>query len=291
MTDITDREVQATTSSSAMTDIENALKSLKLSPADTQQVVRAFLAILNATPSSSPSMLPCSSLSATDNAASSHSAGNEDFKDSEDEEQGDAPSLPPLQCATCAFSMAGAQPPVADAGSAPSSVIASTTAVAETRAPTPASSLVAVPTVVVPISPAAASLPSAAASITAMTAPIVANGAATTTTTTTASVGAAVGPAVPLYSQLPPNVPSNAVLPPPHLVTVGHGYHVPGPNDNPPFYVVTRGCNIGIFSGWENVSPLVTGVSHAVFSRVGSIAEGHNRMTMARTSAFAVYLA
>ncbi|EDR12470.1 uncharacterized protein LACBIDRAFT_311912 [Laccaria bicolor S238N-H82] len=285
MTDITDCEVQATTSSSTMTDIENALNLLKLSPADTQQVVHAFT-ILNTTPSSSPSALPCFSLLATDNAASSHSASDEDFKDSEDEDQGDAPSLLLLQCATCAFSMAGTQAPITDAGSAPSSVIASTTAVAETRAPTPASS-----PVVVPISPAAASVPPAAASITAMTTPIVANGATTTTTTTTASVGAAVGPALPLYSQLPPNVPSNAVLPPPHLVTVSHGYHVPGPNDNPPFYVVTRGCNIGIFSGWENVLPLVTGVSHAVFSCVGSIAEGHNWMTMARTSVFAVYLA
>ena len=40
----------------------------------------------------------------------------------------------------------------------------------------------------------------------------------------------------------------------------------------------------------ENVSPLVTGVSHAVYSRVGSIAEGHTRMVMARASAFALYL-
>ena len=40
----------------------------------------------------------------------------------------------------------------------------------------------------------------------------------------------------------------------------------------------------------ENVSPLVTGVSHAVYSCVSSIAEGHARMAMARASAFALYL-
>lgn len=40
----------------------------------------------------------------------------------------------------------------------------------------------------------------------------------------------------------------------------------------------------------ETVSPLVTGVSHAVYSRVASLAEGHARMSSARTSAFALYL-
>ena len=40
----------------------------------------------------------------------------------------------------------------------------------------------------------------------------------------------------------------------------------------------------------ENVSPLVTGVSHAVYSHVGSIAEGHTQMVMARALAFALYL-
>jgi membrane protein insertase Oxa1/YidC/SpoIIIJ len=40
----------------------------------------------------------------------------------------------------------------------------------------------------------------------------------------------------------------------------------------------------------ENTSPLVTGVSHAVFSRVASMTEGHARMNMAITSTFALYL-
>ena len=111
------------------------------------------------------------------------------------------------------------------------------------------------PTIVVPTAPAVASILTPAASAAVVATPIVDNG---TTSTSTVSVPAAViapaAPAIifgPPYSQLPPNTPSNAILPPPHLVTVGHGYHVPGPNDSPPFYVITRGRNIGVFSGWS----------------------------------------
>jgi len=240
--------------------IENALESLKLTHAEAQHIVHALVTILNsaspATPTSSPSTLPPSSLSET----------SKDPKDSDNEDQGDVLSLSPLKCPTCSLPMAATQPSFANAGSAPSVVIASTTAVAETpvpviaEAPSAAASIAApaaspmvistMPTIVVPSAPAVASVLAPAAP----TAPIVDNGS---TSTSTVSVPAAVvAPAAavvlgPLYNQLPPNAPSNAILPPAHLVTVGHSYHVPGPNGNPPFYVVTRGRNIGVFSGWS----------------------------------------
>ncbi|KAG2133685.1 uncharacterized protein EDB93DRAFT_1107519 [Suillus bovinus] len=42
----------------------------------------------------------------------------------------------------------------------------------------------------------------------------------------------------------------------------------------PPFYYVTRGRKIGVFSGWGNVSPKVLGVSHAIFAKVETIDQG-----------------
>ena len=299
MTDTTDREVQAATSSSAMTgkclllvpsnttsdapfqnsDIENAFESLRLTRSEAQQVVRAFVAILNrtipATPTSSPSTSPPSFLSATSGNANGanltsyemlgfggYSTGDEDLKDFDDEEQGDNPSPSPLQCPTCALPTAATGPSIANASSTPSAAIVSTTTIAEIPAPV----VVKARAIAVPTSPAAAPVLTPAASSAVVTVPVAANSAATTTTTTTASVAAAVvapaasaapvGPAAPPYSQLPLGAPSNAILPPPHLVTVGHGYHVPGPNDNPPFYVVTRGRNIGVFSGWFVIFPM-----------------------------------
>ena len=81
------------------------------------------------------------------------------------------------------------------------------------------------------------------------TAPTVGNVAvaplvAATVARTTSSVAA------PLYAAVPPNAPSNAILPPAHLIKAPHGYHIPATNADGPFYVVARGRNLGIFSGW-----------------------------------------
>ena len=297
MTDTTNREVQAATSSSAMTgkclllvpsnmtsdapfqnsDIKNAFELLRLTRSEAQQVVHAFVAILNctipATPTSSPSMSPPSFLSATFGNANGanltsyemlsfggYSTGDEDLKDFDNEEQGNDPSPLPLQCPTCALPMAATGPSIANASSTPSAAIISTTTIAETPAPV----VVKAHAIAVPTSPAAAPVLTPAASSAVVTVPVAANSAATTTTTVSvtavvvapAASAAPVGPAAPPYSQLPLGAPSNAILPPPHLVTVGHGYHVPGPNDNPPFYVITRGHNIGVFSGWFVIFPM-----------------------------------
>ncbi|KAG9221452.1 hypothetical protein CCMSSC00406_0010143 [Pleurotus cornucopiae] len=61
----------------------------------------------------------------------------------------------------------------------------------------------------------------------------------------------------------------------------GVQYHVPSAAEHArggQLYVVTRGLNIGIFYGWENVAPLVTGVSRAVYFTIDDVQEGHQRM-------------
>ncbi|EDR06989.1 uncharacterized protein LACBIDRAFT_299466 [Laccaria bicolor S238N-H82] len=128
--------------------------------------------------------------------------------------------------------------------------------------------------------PASAATPDAAST----TAPAVAIMAPTgALTTSTAALYA------PNYV-LPYNAPKNAILPPPSLVTPIYGYHVPGLNESGPFYMASRGRNIGIFSGWEILSPFVTGVSHSAYSKVSSIQEGHTRMAAAINAGFALYL-
>lgn len=69
----------------------------------------------------------------------------------------------------------------------------------------------------------------------------------------TAPIGSLTASTAFLYAPnyvLPSNAPKNAILPPPSLVTPIYGYHVPGANESGPFYMASRGRNIGIFSGW-----------------------------------------
>ncbi|KAG1904045.1 uncharacterized protein F5891DRAFT_977548 [Suillus fuscotomentosus] len=51
-------------------------------------------------------------------------------------------------------------------------------------------------------------------------------------------------------------------------------YNVPAADATGPFYWVTRGRCIGIFSTWQQTSSHVIGVSRASFSKVRSVAEG-----------------
>ncbi|KAK0474032.1 hypothetical protein EDD18DRAFT_1116997 [Armillaria luteobubalina] len=52
------------------------------------------------------------------------------------------------------------------------------------------------------------------------------------------------------------------------------GYHVPLVGEEGPFYIVTRGTNVGVFSRWENTSPLVDGVSGCAYRAVATYEEG-----------------
>ncbi|KAG1857805.1 hypothetical protein F4604DRAFT_1931310 [Suillus subluteus] len=51
-------------------------------------------------------------------------------------------------------------------------------------------------------------------------------------------------------------------------------YNVPAADATGPFYWVTRGRRIGVFSTWQQTSSHVIGVSRASFSKVRSVAEG-----------------
>ncbi|KIK33163.1 hypothetical protein CY34DRAFT_100092, partial [Suillus luteus UH-Slu-Lm8-n1] len=63
----------------------------------------------------------------------------------------------------------------------------------------------------------------------------------------------------------------------PVLYSRTHGgitYDVPSPSASGPYYWVTRGSRIGIFSTWQQASSYVIGVSRASFSRVRSVVDG-----------------
>ncbi|KAG2108395.1 uncharacterized protein F5147DRAFT_773602 [Suillus discolor] len=51
-------------------------------------------------------------------------------------------------------------------------------------------------------------------------------------------------------------------------------YDVPAPSASGPYYWVTRGRRVSIFSTWQQTSSHIIGVSQASFSKVRSIAEG-----------------
>ncbi|EDR07207.1 uncharacterized protein LACBIDRAFT_299143 [Laccaria bicolor S238N-H82] len=266
MTKIADHDEAQASSSSAVNFIEEAFRSLNLTPAEAQNVIRAFVEVVNRT--TSPTSTPASSSHST-NSADSTRVGVDSTRDedviSDDEapvDEGSVPALVPVLFTTCSYH--GNCLATGSAGS----TATSTTAVS----PTPSATIIAsVPSVV--------SVPS------------VASGAPTLPATPGVVNAPTAAPvAVPLYAALPPNPPSNAILPPTHLVMAPCGYHIPAANADGPFYVVTCGRNLGIFSGWETVSPLVTGVSHAVYSRVSSVAEGHARINAANIASFALYL-
>ncbi|KAK0493812.1 hypothetical protein EDD18DRAFT_1107787 [Armillaria luteobubalina] len=52
------------------------------------------------------------------------------------------------------------------------------------------------------------------------------------------------------------------------------GYHVPLVGEEGLFYIVTRGTDVGMFSGWENTSPLVDGISGCAYCTVATYKEG-----------------
>ncbi|KAG2741135.1 hypothetical protein P692DRAFT_20646226, partial [Suillus brevipes Sb2] len=58
-------------------------------------------------------------------------------------------------------------------------------------------------------------------------------------------------------------------------------YNIPASDAAGPFYWVTRGRRIGVFSTWQQTSSHVIGVSRASFSKVRSVAEGVQLMEQA----------
>ncbi|KAF4566599.1 hypothetical protein EYR36_012030 [Pleurotus pulmonarius] len=69
------------------------------------------------------------------------------------------------------------------------------------------------------------------------------------------------------------------MVPPPGFVGLwpvpnNYEYHVPSDFAEGRVYVVTRGLELGVYVGWDTVSPLVTGVPSATFHRVSSVPYG-----------------
>ncbi|KAF5309302.1 hypothetical protein D9611_006754 [Ephemerocybe angulata] len=111
----------------------------------------------------------------------------------------------------------------------------------------------------------------------------------------------AVPPAAQAAAPVAPNVPTSAVaaltgvvtaaagLGPYPISTVIPGFHSLGPNSATPqtppqplnavftgygeerYYAITKGVRVGIYGGWQNTSPYVTGVASASFSRHRSL--------------------
>ncbi|KAF7431000.1 hypothetical protein PC9H_006715 [Pleurotus ostreatus] len=97
------------------------------------------------------------------------------------------------------------------------------------------------------------------------------------------AVAPPAAPAVAPPAVAPPAAPAVGTGPPagfttPWVVPIGYAFHLPNPDDEGPFYMITRGREVGIFAGWDITSPLVTGVPGAVFRAVPSIAAAQTRM-------------
>ncbi|KAG1796739.1 uncharacterized protein HD556DRAFT_1441438 [Suillus plorans] len=61
----------------------------------------------------------------------------------------------------------------------------------------------------------------------------------------------------------------------------GTYFNVPAADAEPPFYCISRGRHIGVFSGWDATGPKVLGVSHGIFHKVDSIEKGMSIMRSA----------
>ncbi|KAH7906699.1 hypothetical protein BJ138DRAFT_1219367 [Hygrophoropsis aurantiaca] len=73
-----------------------------------------------------------------------------------------------------------------------------------------------------------------------------------------------------------------AVPPPPigHVLTTygDFDYYVPDAYCLAPYYLVTKGRRVGVFSQWQKCSPYVTGVAGAVYSKARSVTHGRDIM-------------
>ncbi|KIK34200.1 hypothetical protein CY34DRAFT_98431, partial [Suillus luteus UH-Slu-Lm8-n1] len=58
-------------------------------------------------------------------------------------------------------------------------------------------------------------------------------------------------------------------------------FNLPATNAEGPFYCITRGRYIGVFSGWDATGPKVLGVSRGIFHKVDSIEKGMSIMRSA----------
>ncbi|KAF9491513.1 hypothetical protein BDN71DRAFT_1510281 [Pleurotus eryngii] len=65
------------------------------------------------------------------------------------------------------------------------------------------------------------------------------------------------------------------------VVPIGYPYNLPSDFEEGPFYVITQGLNVSVFSGWDTTSPLVTRVSSVIFWSVPSVTTRQARIVAA----------
>ncbi|KAK0503756.1 hypothetical protein EDD18DRAFT_1344615 [Armillaria luteobubalina] len=80
-------------------------------------------------------------------------------------------------------------------------------------------------------------------------------------------------------------LPTNAII-----VPQDYNYHVPSPTQRGPYYLVTRGLDIGIYVGWEPTTALMIAVSHSIYCRVPSIQVGYIHLNVAIKGGRAAFL-
>ncbi|KAF5318889.1 hypothetical protein D9611_014720 [Ephemerocybe angulata] len=90
----------------------------------------------------------------------------------------------------------------------------------------------------------------------------------------------------------------------PPASTIIAGFHSLGPNTPPPnptnavftnsgeerYYVVTKGLRVGVFGGWPNTSPYVTGVASASFSRHRTLLSAYEAYVIAWNNGSVAYV-
>ncbi|KAH7907678.1 hypothetical protein BJ138DRAFT_1104133 [Hygrophoropsis aurantiaca] len=127
-----------------------------------------------------------------------------------------------------------------------------------------------------------------------LTAPSVSN--ATVTSASEPVPGSAAGDDIPIPALRPlPVLPVFAVMvgdqPRDRTSYRGVDFDIPPPHAAGPFYLVTAGTRIGVYSTWQRASPYVTGVSRAVYTKATSRDDAMRRMLNAILSREARYLA
>ncbi|KAK0432054.1 hypothetical protein EV421DRAFT_1742577 [Armillaria borealis] len=71
----------------------------------------------------------------------------------------------------------------------------------------------------------------------------------------------AAPPPVPAVPLPPPNLPYGPLPENAIVVPEGYNYHVPHPTKRGPYYLIVRGLNIGVYTGWEDAAALVISVT------------------------------
>ncbi|KAG9226989.1 hypothetical protein CCMSSC00406_0008961 [Pleurotus cornucopiae] len=164
-------------------------------------------------------------------------------------------------------------------------------------APTTSAAVIPAPTtsavVIPPLTTSAPALP-------VLTAPAVANATGTPPSvapTPTVTSSAVTAGSATLVGASDDDDDSEPNIPPPGFVGAWpvspmYDYAIPDYNEVGPYYVVVRGTEIGVFAGWDVVSPLVTGVPGAIHRRTATVALGIARMETAleHGSAAVIYM-